>query len=355
MPGVTVRIADCEPIALDSDGYVSQIVWASTGRRLVVASADGPVVCFDPYDGTRHWAAPGHGLGTSSVAVTSDGSATVSCGQDNHVLFYNAAGSLCATGALPGWGERVRLSSDMKYAAVASKRAVLVFDLLDLHSRAHADGELPLEPVCVFEDHASTVTDIAWEPGTHRLAATAYGALTLWRVGTSGPIRVFRWQGSSLVVRWSPDKRFIATGDQDATVHFWFVKEGKDLQMWGFETKVLELSWDHTGRHLATGGGSVPTVWDCSGQKGPEKRRPIQLEGYESHVRALAFGNRTHIIASGNADGQLVVWDPFGSGRPVSERQLAAGVTELAFSPDDSAVAVGTEDGTVAIYQLESQ
>ena len=38
--------------------------------------------------------------------------------------------------------------------------------------------------------------------------------------------------------------------------------------MYGFPTKVLELSWNSTGRWLATGGSSSVILWDCSG-KGP--------------------------------------------------------------------------------------
>ncbi|TVR56232.1 MAG: WD40 repeat domain-containing protein [Spirochaetaceae bacterium] len=355
MPGVISRLSDADPIAFDIEGYVSATAWSREGVRLAVASADGPVACFNTQKGLREWSHPGHGLGTSSVTMADDGALTVTCGQDDRVLFHGATGSPVCAGRLPGWGERVRLSTDQRYAAVASKRAVLVFDMLELpsHTRADGDPEIPVEPAFVFDGHASTVTDIAWEPGTHRLAATAYGTLTIWRVGTTGPVRVFRWQGSSLVVRWSPDKRFLATGDQDSTVHFWFIKEGKDLQMWGFETKVLELSWDHSGRHLATGGGRMPTVWDCSGQKGPEKRRPIQLERHESHVRALAFGNRTQLLASGDADGRLVLWNPIGSESPVSERRLNSAITQVAFSPDDSMLAVGGDDGTVTLYRLE--
>lgn len=355
MSGLTRRLSDADPVTFEADGYVSAMVWSRDGRRLAVASADGPVACFDMQDVRREWLHPGHGLGTASVALTSDGSTAVTCGQDHHVVFHDAAGSVIGVGRLPGWGERVRLSSDERYAAVASKTEVLVFDMVELQSRAGEDGdpEHVVEPACVFENHASTVTDIAWEPGTQRLAATAYGALTVWRVGTSAPVRVFKWQGSSLAVRWSPDKRFLATGDQDSTVHFWFVKEGRDLQMWGFETKVLELSWDPTGRYLATGGGSVPTVWDCSGQKGPEKRRPTQLERHESHVRALAFGNRIPVLASGDANGRLVLWTPIDNDHPVGERSIASAITQVSFSPDDAALAVGSEDGTVTLYRLE--
>ena len=44
---------------------------------------------------------------------------------------------------------------------------------------------------------------------------------------------------SSLALAWSPDSKYIVTGEQDSTVHFWNRKSGEDAQM-SF-SKVLEL------------------------------------------------------------------------------------------------------------------
>ena len=40
------------------------------------------------------------------------------------------------------------------------------------------------------------------------------------------------------MIPWSPDGKYIATGDQDSTVHFWIMSTGDDLQMSGYPTKV---------------------------------------------------------------------------------------------------------------------
>jgi len=37
---------------------------------------------------------------------------------------------------------------------------------------------------------------------------------------------------------WSPDGQYLCHGNQDATVHFWIVRSAKELQMWGYPTKI---------------------------------------------------------------------------------------------------------------------
>ena len=103
--------------------------------------------------------------------------------------------------------------------------------------------------------HPSTIADLQWKPGEPLLVSIAYGQLAGWSPEKPEPVRRYEWSGSMLAVAWSPDGKFLATGDQDATVHFWILKTGKDLQMAGYQTKVRELSWDQRSRYLATGGG----------------------------------------------------------------------------------------------------
>jgi len=96
-----------------------------------------------------------------------------------------------------------------------------------------------------------------------------------------------------LALAWSPNGQYLATGDQDSTVHFWMVKTGEDLMMSGYPTKVKELSWDSSSRYLATGGGTMPCVWDCSGE-GPANTMPQQFEAHTERVTVLALSAPQH-------------------------------------------------------------
>src|SRR5262249_54425640 len=145
--------------------------------------------------------------------------------------------------------------------------------------------------------------------------------------------------------------RYIATGDQDSTVHFWIMKTGKDLQMSGYPTKVRELSWDSRGRYLATGGGPIPCVWECSG-RGPEGSTPLMFKSHQETLSALVFQHRGPLLASGGQDGQVNLWHPGKTEEPLSTVELNSPISQLVWSPDDQNLAVGTDAGQVVVLGL---
>ncbi|NJR72193.1 MAG: hypothetical protein HC782_03825 [Gammaproteobacteria bacterium] len=163
--------------------------------------------------------------------------------------------------------------------------------------------------------------------------------------------RHFPWKGASLKLAWSPDGHYVASGDQDSTVHFWYSKSGEDLQMWGYPTKVRELAWDRTSRYLATGGGPIVTVWDCSG-KGPEGTTPLQLNAHREFLSALAFQQGGALLASADNDGQIVLWAPGKARNPLAQMSYGAAATQIAWSPDDRYLAAGSAEGVVEVFSV---
>ena len=125
-----------------------------------------------------------------------------------------------------------------------------------------------------------------------------------------------------------------------------------DLHMSGYPTKVRELSWDFTGRFLATGGGPGVCVWDCAG-KGPEGTTPKMLEGQAGTLTCVAWQRRGFLVASGDDAGRVCLY------QPANRTPLVGGATfdgtdisALAWSPDDKRLAVGSGAGKVGLFQV---
>ncbi len=322
------------------DDHVISLAWTPDGKRLACAAIGGPIKVFDALRGGVLHDLPGHGFGTTCVAWSGDGVHLASAGQDGKVklwdLEHNKERLSLAGGA--AWVERLAWCPVVNLLASAAGKKLRLWD---------AGGKLIRE----YPDHPSTIADIAWQPRAEILASAAYGQLALWRTNANEPYRSFEWKGSMLALAWSPNGHYLATGDQDSTVHFWTVKTGEDLMMSGYPTKVKELSWDSSSRYLATGGGTQPCVWDCSGT-GPAGTMPQQFEGHTDRLTALAFQHHTTLLASGGADALVALWAVGRKQEPLVQEYLPSGITQLAWSPDDRFLAAGTEGGAVTVYSL---
>ncbi len=332
-PGWTASVPD----------HVIGLAWSPDGRFLAAAAVSGPVAVFDS-SGKSVYQLKGHGFGTAAVAWQPTGEHLASAGQDGKVRLWNAEAGAEAH-ALDGgavWVEKLAWHPSGTLLAAAAGKTARVWD---------AAGRL----VFTTPAQAGTVTDLGWRPGANQLAVLGYGAANVYDVAAGGAVaHAFAWKGSPLALAWSPDGKVLAHGNQDATVHFWYAATGLDLQMSGFPSKVRELSWDSTGRYLATGGGPAVCVWDSGGPKGPEGTEPQLLEGPEDTVTAVAYQRRGYLVAATARDGRVVLWQPANRKAPkVGEfRFKDAEAATLAWSPDDKTLAVGAGDGSVAVMRV---
>jgi WD40 repeat protein len=327
------------------EDHVVDLAWTMGGELLAAASVSGPIAVWQARSGAAVSTLSGHGFGTMSIAWQPHAAILASAGQDGAVRLWNAASGQAQAELAGGaaWVSQVRWcpvqgGKRPPRLAAAAGRAVRFWTV---------DGQLERE----YANHPSTVADIQWHKRRNELAIAAYGVLILCNPDRPDDLRLLRWQGSSLVIAWSPDGRYLATGDQDSTVHFWITATGEDLQMWGYPTKVRELSWDGNSRYLATGGGSGVTVWDCSG-KGPAGSKPIQLEAHDAPLTVLAYQHHGSLLASAGEDGLVAIWAPDRLKRPVCRVQLDTAVSCLGWSPDDRRLAVGCADGSLRVYEL---
>ncbi len=326
------------------DDHPIGLAWSPDGKILAVAGLSGPITLFNGADGAVQHKLPGHALDTMAISWRKDSRLLASVGQDGKVRLWNVMTgtqrSEMAGGA--SWVERVAFSPVDDLLVSAAGRKLRLWN---------GSGELIRE----YPDANSTIADIKWRLDGKYFAISAYNGVVLYDPTEAEPLRRFEWQGSTLTLEWSPDGKYVATGDQDSTVHFWIADTGQDLQMWGYETKVLELAWSFNSRYLATGGGTQVVIWDCSG-KGPENTRPIMLEGHQRLIKHLAFQRRGMLLASGGNDGRLAIWKVKKKNPALLvDAVFKAPIAGLAWSPDDRNVAVSDASGTVSSAAVRRQ
>lgn len=333
VPGLDLRWT------LDLQSPIGAVVVSPDGRFVAVALVEGSIFVLSTENATQVWHGEGHVSGTLSLAWSADGLHLASSGLDGNAHVYDMPGGQ-RTATLPGgerWVTRVAFEPNGERLVTAAGKRLRLW---------RHDGTLLAE----WPERSSTILDVAWRPaeaGPPLFAAVSYGAVGFYdplRAQTSS--RELAWQGSSLVLAWSPNAKYLATGDQDRSVHFWITKSGRDLQMSGYPRKVRELSWHHSSRYLATGGGHFPCVWDCSG-RGPAGTLPLQLEFHEEPVSALAFAHSGGYLVSGALDGTLALWEPARKNEPVAICGVGDEIVALAWLPADDAFVAVTIGGDV--------
>jgi WD40 repeat protein len=172
--------------------------------------------------------------------------------------------------------------------------------------------------------------------------------------GDARAIKKFPWKGAPLTVRISPDDKWIATGNQDASLHCWKIVNGSDLQMTGFETKVQHIAWRRSSDHLANASFDTISIWDFSG-RGPKGSTPIELSGHAGRIIGLGYlPTRPNILVSAATDGAVCVWKPRANGRSLISRfESGLSLSALAISPSDEVIALGSDDGEVVLVSID--
>lgn len=319
---------------LQAEDNILDLLWSRDGGRLLVTPSTGEVLVADLDGLAVAQRLPGHGMGNGASAWFQG--VPVTCGFDGKVRRGADAHS-------PGRGmiDRVKTNADDTFFAFAQNR------------RLHVQGSAGESATVI--DLPASAADFTWNPTNPLEIATAgAGGACLWRVGEKDPFARFDWGGACLGVEWSTDGRWLATADQTPSVHVYDIPKDNPLHIQGFEGKVRAMAFSGDSKRLATAGSPVVTVWPCRGKKGPEGAAPIQVDGSESEVLAVDFSPTTGQLATGDADGTLLVVT-FESGQFRRKRaRLSGGISALAWHPALPLLAIGHASGDVMLLSLES-
>jgi WD40 repeat protein len=328
--------------AASLDDYVIDLAWSPDGSLLAAASSAGPVTLFGAPDGARRGELPGHDGGTNAIAWRPGTALLASGGQDGAVKLWDAGAAQHVASAPMGrsWVEHLAWrpgTADPILAAAAGRK--LAFINPDASVR-HA-----------FQDAPKTITALAWHPLGGCAAVAYFGGVCLWDADNGMAQKEFLYDNGIHALVWSPDGRWLVSGNQDPSVHLWMPENAVELQMSGYEGKVRHLAFDSGSRWLATSGSQDACVWDCRGA-GPEGREPVMLS-HAAPVCGVAFQHAHGLLASASLDGALMLWSPERAQPLRATVRMPAPATCLAWSPDDKLLAVGSEKAIVYVLRCD--
>lgn len=214
---------------------------------------------------------------------------------------------------------------------------------------------LRVEPVAALLGHSSTVSSVAFSPDGRFMASGDWdGIVKLWNAADGVEIYTFRSASNRVdSVAFNADSTRLAAGGHDNTVRLWDLTTGTELSaLQGPTGPVTSVAFSPAGGLLAAGSddGSV-YVWNTGGAQ------PVaagKVEGHTSYVTSVAFSPDGTLLAAGGADDTIRLWR-MPAGTPVSILiGHTSNVSSVAFSSDGSRLASTGDDHTVRLWDVRT-
>jgi len=272
-----------------------------------------------------------------SAAPTRDGKALVTGGDDGRVAVVDQSGAVEVV------AERLRKWIDQVAAGPSGAIAYASGRQVGVRLGDGRERELALD---------RAAGGLAFAPKGMRVAVAGYNGVTLWWAATDAePIRLVH-EGAHLGVSFTPDGRFLVTAMQENALHAWRLDDSLDMHMSGYPAKTRSFAWTVKGRYLATSGAHAAVLWPFQSKEGPMGKDPLQVGGREVLVTRVACHPRAETVAIGYQDGAVALVAVADGAATAVRAAGGAPVSALAFDGRGERLAFGTEDGAAGLVIL---
>jgi WD40 repeat protein len=155
---------------------------------------------------------------------------------------------------------------------------------------------------------------------------------------------------------FSPDGKTLATQTLDDIFKLWNVATWRELiSLEGYGSHYGAIVFSPNGRKLAVprNADQAVTLWDVSVlQNGHGESPEAILTGHSEIINTVAFAPDGVALASGSDDTTIILWDLTTKHKIATLTGHTSNVHCLAFSPDGRTLASGGNDGTVRLWNI---
>jgi WD40 repeat protein len=211
--------------------------------------------------------------------------------------------------------------------------------------------------------HFAMVLSLSFSPDGKTLASTGHDfTIKLWDVATGTEFRTLKGHSAPVTaVAFSPDGKILASASRDYTIQVWDVATGAVLHTLKVERSefatqpgdwaiAFSVAFSPDGKILASGNyDNTVKLWDIA--TGAVLR---SLDGHSHMAHAVAFSPNGKTLASGSYDSTIKLWDVATGAVLRTLKGHLAPVSSVAFSPDGETLASGSWDKSTKLWQVST-
>ena len=159
---------------------------------------------------------------------------------------------------------------------------------------------------------------------------------------------------------FTPDNRLISLSE-DKTIQIWDISNQTMIDKFfapldlGPDGMIYSAALDKKGQLLAYSGYiKKDSVFAVIILDLTTKKETLMIQGHSSPISALSFSPDDNWLASGDLDGNVILWNKHGSKefKKSSSHKVVGGINELDFSKDGRSIAVASEDKFLSLIEF---
>lgn len=288
---------------------VNAVAFSSDSRFVLTGSDDNLAILWETETGKQVQTFSGHSGNVDDVRFSPDDRLVLTGSSDCTAVLWNAqTGAKTRTFALDvgvGRRERVRSTcfSPNGRHVITSSSGIGVAGKISLWNVATGQRNQSFGKYDYDVRNLSTSSD-----GLKVVAKTAKRELSLWNTQTGRCEKTIKYTADISDACFLPDDESLLIGDDDGTVVRWDLQTETTTQTYVIseQKRYVRLALSRNGRWFVTACNEQLAVWET------ETGRQIQsFDSQLSAVTAIAIGRNRRSMVIGSEDGSVALWDLF--------------------------------------------